>query len=417
MKFASITNPIDFNLGQGEVVDEAVGIGAKSDPGDPAVKDEPDKLSDIDDEKIEKSSATLVNKYDPNKVKFNENGERVVEPVKISETYNKVIWETMDCSDTHTLDVVMAMNEAEQNSLLVNLTNKLYQMIVNKVDSIDYGEIPGTKGDVRKLSKYDQLCECHEVLKDIFKQYHENDIEPILTVQRGLDNLENMRDIFMGAYLAKSSFPITVYQTTTLAVINATSLLIACCIDYVKNPKAEGLTVVLNKVGVAKAKDHLLFDTLSHFNEACRKGDMENALRPFVKNRVRGFAITAAIGFKTILVLGAVLIAILPFIKDLVYFYYATKARVSEYFDLQAKFLEMNAAELKDSDIKTEGDKASVIRKQLAIASTFHNIANALQVDAKSSEVKATKEIKQDSKKYKIDDIDTNADTAGGSLF
>jgi hypothetical protein len=153
---------------------------------------------------------------------------------------------------------------------------------------------------------------------------------------------------------------------------------------------------------------------LVDFNEACRKGDVQNALKPFVQHKIRGFAMTAALGIKAVLVIGAVVLAILPMIKDLVYFYYSARARVSQYFDIQAKLLEMNAQELKDNpDIQTVDDRKSVISRQLSIARNFHDLANFIGVDAKTSEVKATKEIKNDSRKYKIDDVETNPATDG----
>lgn len=324
--------------------------------------------------------------------------------------------EYMDLYDDHTVDVLAAMNESEQNSLLLSLTNKLYGMIVNKIDSIDFGEIPNTRGDVTRLRHYDQLRECHKVLRQIFDQFREDD-EPVDTIEFALDNLENHKELFMGGFVAKAEFPMSVYKTMTLAVINATSFMIAVCIEYIKSPKQEGLQIVLNKTGIAKVKDHLVYESLKDFNEACRKGDVENALRPFVKNKAKGFAVTAALGLKTILVLGGVCLALLPIIKDLVYFFFAARARVSSYFDLQAKLLEMNADELKNNpDIKTVDEKNAVIRRQLQIAKDFHEISDFIAVDAKSSEVVANKEIKKDKKEYKIDDIEPEQ-SSGGPLF
>lgn len=331
--------------------------------------------------------------------------------------YNKrAVAEHIDLNDNHTVEVLAVMNEAEQNSLLLSLTNKLYGMIVNKIDSIDFGEIPNTRGDVTKLKHYDELRECHKVLRNIFQQFREKE-EPIDTISFALDNLENHKELFMGAFAAKAEFPMSFYKTTTLAVINATSFMIAVCIEYIKSPKTEGLEIVLNKTGIAKVKDHLVYESLKDFNEACRKGDVENALRPFVQNKSRGFAVTAALGLKTVLVLGGVCLAILPIIKDLVYFFFAARARVSSYFDLQAKLLEMNANELRDNpNIKTMDDKNAVIRRQLQIAKDFHEISNFIAVDVKSSEIEANKQIKQDKKEYKVDEIDPNQ-SSGGPLF
>jgi hypothetical protein len=205
----------------------------------------------------------------------------------------------------------------------------------------------------------------------------------------------------------------------TLSVINATSFMIAVCIEYIKRPGSDGLRIVLDKTGVAKVKEHLVYESLKDFNEACRRGDVENALRPMIKNRAQGFVMTAALGLKAVLVVGGVLLALIPMIRNLVYFFYAARARVSSYFDLQAKLLEMNAQELENNpDIKTEDDRKEVIRRQLSIAASFHKLSNAIAVDNKGSEVKATNDIKKDSKDYRIDDIENEpVEPGSGPLF
>jgi hypothetical protein len=326
--------------------------------------------------------------------------------------FKKVVVEYMDFTDYDTNNWLFSLNEAEQNNLLVSLTNKLYKMVVNKIDHIDFGEIPGTKGDITKLSKYKELRECFNILRGIFKQYREDD-EPIDVIENACDNILNMKGLFMSAFIAKSSFPISVYKTMTLAVINATSFMIATCIEYIKNPKSEGLSIVLKKTGVAKVKDHLVYETLKDFNESCRKGEVENALQPFVKHRVRGFVGVFALTVKAVLVTGGVLLAILPMIKDLVYFFFSARARLANYLEIQGKLLEMNVKELEDGDIETVDDKKAVIARQTTIANTFYKLANMIAVDNKSAEVKADNDIKKDKEKYKMDDVDPNPDQDG----
>lgn len=355
----------------------------------------------------------IVNKYDPNHTREDE----LREPWN---KYNKAaIAEYFDMYDDYTVKVLCAMNESEQNSLLLSLTNKLYKMIVDKIDNIDFGEIPNTRGDVTRLRHYDQLRECHQVLRKIFEQFHEKD-DCVDTIENALDNLENHKDLFVAGFASKVELAMSMYKTITLAVINATSFMIAVCVEYIKSPKSEGLEVVLNKTGIAKVKDHLVYESLKDFNEACRKGDVENAIKPFIQNKSKGFIMTASLGIKTVLVLGGVCLAILPLLKDLVYFFFATRARVSAYFDLQAKLLEMNVEELKDDkDIKTIDDKNLVIRRQLQLAKDFHDIADFIAVDSKTSEIKANSEIKKDKKEYKVDEIEASgpSDGGGGPLF
>ena len=336
--------------------------------------------------------------------------------------FDKVLRETMDIYDIDTLNRCLALNEAEQNSLLVSLTNKLYQMVVDKVEDIDYGDIPQSKGDIRRLSKYKQLKDCITTLHDIFIQYKE-DTAPIDVIDNAMKNLENDRDMYIASYMGGIEMGVMIYSNVTLGIVNSISFMIAVCINYIKDTKNEGLKIVVDKTGPARVKDHIVYESLVKFNESCKNGSIENSLRPLIKNRIKSFAGTMGViwlGIKTAAVLGALVVAVIPLIRDLVYFAYATRARMSTYFDIQADFLEMNATELQDNpDIKTEDDKKKVINRQLAVARMFHKLANTISVEAKDAEIKATKNIKDDTKKYRIDEVNTDPSSseADGPLF
>ena len=332
----------------------------------------------------------------------------------------KIIREYMDMSDYETVMQATSLNEAEQNTFLVSLTNKLYQMIVSKIDDVDFGDIPQTKGNVRKLPKYKQMRECIEVLHDIFVQYKE-DTKPIDEIDNALSNVENNADLFMASYAGQIQLGIMIYETTTLGIVNAIGFLIATCIEYVKDPKKQGLEIVLKKTGIKKVKDHLVYENLLKFNEACKKGELEKAVRPLIKNNVKdliGGGIVFAI--HATLAIGVIIAAIIPFLRQLTYFFYASRVRMSTYLDAQADLLEMNAMELKNNPhITTEDEKSRVIARQLKIARTFHDTANAIAIDSKNSENNATKELKTDDKKYKMDEVESNPanSTVDGPLF
>lgn len=335
----------------------------------------------------------------------------------------QIVNEYMDVTDYETNQALFQLNEAEQNQLLVSLTNKLYGLIVDKVDEVDFGEIPNTRGNITKLSKYKQMIECLNVLERIFEQYKEK-TEPIKVIRNAIDNIDNNADIFSQCFMGNISMGIVMYNTMTLSCVQAISYMIAVCIDYVKLPNKEGLSIVMDKTGVAKVKEHLLYENLVKFNDSCRQGDVENCLRPLIRARAKNFAAAAFLGIKAVLVIGAVVLALIPIMRDLVYFFFAMKQRISVYFDIQADLLEMNAQELKDNpNIKTDADKKTVIRRQLSIASGFRKIANTLQVSGKQAENQATKDIKQDRKDYKIDDVETDPtssdgnNNSGGPLF
>lgn len=353
-----------------------------------------------------------------NQMNNNPNKRAVGEEVMTKE-FKQIVSEYMDITDYKTNTRLYNLDEAEQNTVLLSLTNKLYQMIVAKIDDIEKGDIPKSRGDITRLPKYNQLKECAKTLTSIFEQYKE-DTAPIKVIENAIDNLEDNSDVFVQSYMAKVDFGIMIYESVTLAVIGSLSYMIACCIEYVKDPKNDGLTIVMDKTGVAKVKEHLLYENLVKFNEACRTNDIENAIRPLIKNRTQNlFGVGGLVLVKGILIAIPVIIALIPLVKDLVYYFFAARQRVSVYFDIQADLLEMNANELKDNpNITTDADRKSVIRKQLQVARTFRQIADKLAVEAKTAENKADKEIKKDNKKYRIDDVETNpADASDGPLF
>ena len=385
--FSAFSDPSSFTLNLKKNIQEGQDIDTKAAVLEGVVEDK----GDSPEPEKKEAGAIIINKYDPEKrEKELNNANAAWDPI-----FTEAVTKYMDYFDRDTNNWLFSLNEADQNSLLVSLTNKLYQMIVGKVDNIDFGEIPATKGDITKLSKYKDLRECLRILRDIFKQYREDD-EPIDTIENACDNIVNLKSVFVPAFIAKSTFPMSIYKTMTLAVINATSFMIAVCIEYIKSPKNEGLSIVLKKTGVAKVKDHLVYETLKDFNESCRKGEIENALKPFVQHRVRNFAAIFALTVKAVLVIGGVLLAILPMVKDLVYFFFASRARLSNYLEIQGKLLEMNAKELEDGDIETIDDKKAVINRQMTIANNFYKLANFIAVDNKSAEVKANNDIKKD---------------------
>ena len=353
-----------------------------------------------------------------NQMNNNPNKRAVGEEVMTKE-FKQIVSEYMDITDYKTNTRLYNLDEAEQNTVLLSLTNKLYQMIVAKIDDVEKGDIPKSRGDITRLPKYNQLKECAKTLTSIFEQYKE-DTAPVKVIENAIDNLEDNSDVFVQSYMAKVDFGIMIYESVTLAVIGSLSYMIACCIEYVKDPKNDGLTIVMDKTGVAKVKEHLLYENLVKFNEACRTNDIENAIRPLIKNRTQNlFGVGGLVLVKGLLIAVPVIIALIPLVKDLVYYFFAARQRVSVYFDIQADLLEMNANELKDNpNITTDADRKSVIRKQLQVARTFRQIADKLVVEAKTAENKADKEIKKDNKKYRIDDVETNpADASDGPLF
>ena len=315
--------------------------------------------------------------------------------------------EYFDLSDNATRKALL-LSEASANSVLTSLTNRLYDHIVKKTTSIDYGTIPETKGDITKLTMYEDLKDVCEIIKGIVKEYGEKS-GPIDTITLAMANVETRKDLFTRAYRADCELPVLLYENTVLGIVSATSYLIAGCIELIKAPSDETYTMQLDKMAYAKSRDHLLYTTLDKFNKACEKGDVDKACNEIIGQRVRKFTGVAAGIIAGTLIGIAVIMNIVPLMRELVYIAFYSRTKIADYFNLQADLLQMNAYNVEANGAINAEQRKDIAKKQRAIADNFRSIANKIQIDGKQSEVKASRELQANTRKYKVDDL-TNED-------
>lgn len=355
--------------------------------------------------------------------------------------------EHFDLTDTATRRTLLSLNEAEQASVLTALTSKLYDHIVAKVDDIDYGEIPSTKGDVTKLSNYFKLRECINLLHDILKEYRQ-DTTPIDEIALALANIEARKDLFNRAFRMNVELPIIVYNNIVLSIINGVSYMIATSIEFIKTPNKDSFETVLDKVAYAKTKSHMLYGNLKKFNKCCEKNKFDNAMNHIIEEfvdiregavigavtkagadiaaklgltKLTGMA--AAAGKGALMVSGkviaviAIIIGIVFMLREMIYLFYYTRMRVSEFFDIQADLLEMNTANLENNNTMEQSKKEKIASRQYKIVDLFRRMANKISINGRKAEVESTKEIETESKKVNIRDIEDELPDGVSVLF
>ena len=333
----------------------------------------------------------------------------------------KKLNEMMDLSDSKTREYLLSLDEASQNTVLTNLTSKLYDHIVKKTTDIDYGTIPSTKGDITKLDVYDDLKDVLGILKGILKEYHENG-GPVDVCTECLTNLETRKDIFNRAYRADCQLPVLIYENTVLALVSGVSYLIAACIEFIKAPRDETYSIQLDKIAYAKSKDYRLYSSLEKFNKSCSNGDMDKAINEVIAHRVKKFAGITAGAIAAAAVGIIIIMNIIPILRELVFLLYYTRTQISDFFEIQAELLQMNAYNVEANKSLDSSDRKEIARKQRDIADKFLSISNFVRIDAKQSDVKTSRELESNKKKYKVDevinqDIDDDPSVSTSSLF
>lgn len=377
----------------------------------------------------------------------------------------EVFREYLDLSTRENLHLVNNLNEASQNQFLVALTSKLYDKIQAKATKVDYSTIEYSRGDITKIQNYGQLVEAVDILRRIVVEYHENPA-PVDTIVNAIKNLKDRKQLFTKAFILGSSFAILTYNNIAMAVVESVSFMISCCIEYIKDPGSETFQIAIDKTAYQKTGQNLLFRSLSDFNNACASRQLDNALnitmnKAVARREAAEIADSRQIeiekdhpyltdeeiendkfvaihdddkqinegvfsGIKNISIYAFEKTFIwlakffLPLIKNVVYFFYYQKQKISDYFADIADFCEMNAYTILDNQEIPEKKRKEIHDKQMKKATKYRKRANDLNIDYSSAKNKADKDTNNDSGKYdpnELESDDDNSDDVYGSIF
>ena len=325
-----------------------------------------------------------------------------------------------DLTDDLTRNVLLTVNEADQNVVMTNLSQKLYSHIINKVDDIDFGTIPESKGDITKIQNYDQLMDCITVISEVLARYNQPTTS-IEVVQLAVQNVIDRTDKFVMGYKLNIEMPIVIYNTIVLSIVSSVSYLIASCLEYVKQPEDMGFEISLDKAATIKSADALLFKDLTKFNNTCASGEFDKAMDFMLSAKAKNFTGGIMLGFSAsaIAIALAAVLLIIPAIRELVFLFYYTRESISTYFELQANLLTMNAYNVQNNLARDAKERKKIATNQKKIAEAFNKISNKVKVNYKVAEVKAVKDNTTVEKtKYTQDDIlDAIPDSSTSVLF
>jgi len=335
-----------------------------------------------------------------------------------SREFNEAM-EYFDKEDKMTRAVLLSVNEADQNLVMTSLANKLYKHITDKVDDIDFGTIPNSRGDITKIDNYDGLVDCTNIIAEVLQQYHQ-DTKNVEIVSAALQNMIDRRDMFEKAYKLNIEMPIVIYNTIALSIVSGVSLIIASTIEFIKMPDDQGFNISVDRVSAVKTKDAVLYRDLEKFNRMCSDGSFDKAMDYVMKQNANNFAGAGFVfGVSSTVVILGILLSLIPLIRELIFFFYYSRSKASNYFDAQSSLLLINAANIENNLTRDEKKKKEIVAKQKKIAEIFKKISNTLKVETKTGEKKAESEInKLDSQKLKQDEVlDRIPDSSNSVLF
>lgn len=339
------------------------------------------------------------------------------------------------------------ISESAQTNLSDAVLSKMFELTVGKYNKIDFSEIERSRGDVTKIRYYKNLNECINTLVDIHAVT--NKIPSILIVSDALNNLLSMKNTFEYNFRIKNNVAIMIYNSVMYAIMMATSYIIAASIDIAKEETTKGANTV--KVYQMDDKALCLIHALASFNASIADNSLNKFLKEAINNQevqtesiggVIGKGIKSAINAtsgpiiqgatkigipqniaakasKGIAVAGLTLFAlylgsrIVPFIREIVYWIFRARQKISDAAALQAKFLELNIESLENTDphaivgrtkfLHKGITSEKLITRQTKWIHMFNSIANKFALDADKTSRDSKMDIKQD--KVDVSDV------------
>jgi hypothetical protein len=310
------------------------------------------------------------------------------------------------------------LNENDQNKALLSITNKLYESIVDKTTEIDFGDIPKTRGDILKLEGYGNIIKTIALLRELLGEYKQPTTS-IDIVETAVNNIAERVKLFELAFKTNSDLPIMIYNTMVLSVISSLALLISSSIEYIKEPGIESFELAIDAVALNKAKDTVLFSNLSKFNNSCANGTFDKAMNHIIKadsEQMVGFM--AGFTLMNGVIIAGLALGTIPMLRELIYFFYYSRVRVSDYLNAQSDLLTMNAYRVEHSSTMDPAKSKVVAQKQYKIADMFKKSANKIEVTMTKADRDSIKDLSKVDKKMKADDIfEDEAPDSASALF
>lgn len=376
--------------------------------------------------------------------------------------YMQIVSEAYDLSDPYIKKKVIFCNEAKRQENIENIVGRLYTHIKNDVTGIDFGTIPRSKGIITKIDNYNGLIDCINSIHDLVKSYNQptKSVDELTTA---INNIKNRERVFTKAFTLNIEFPIMLYNMTVTAIVSATSLLMSSSVEFIKNGHDSFITS-LDKVGYVKSKDHLMIEYVSQFNRNCANGTIDKLINSCIKNNITNtnestivdaqsvksvnedniffddkgnpkIATTAVaavmgggakyiapalmsspIGIFITAVIGAGITAVLFLFlfRKVAFFILKTRMDASDWFEIQANYLQINAENLKyRDDPKGDDHKKKVYDAQMKWVDRFKKIANKLAL----TDSKARKETDDNERNESHQHDDDDSGSSDGGLF
>lgn len=305
------------------------------------------------------------------------------------------------------------MNEEQKSAVVDNIVTKLFQDIKSKSLSVDFSIIDESKGNIKKIANYKTIDNAISYLN----KFANENAKKVPELKEAVDEISLTFSIlhkyatqFEYGFKYNNSIVRYLYNSLTIAVIQGSSFLVAESVEFVKDNLNLYKAQVKSSKNISRSN---YIKSIRNFNTLERKGQLvkffketqqfsEAGIGAVFAGAKAGLASTGlpVIG-QIIAVIGIIGFALMS-IRAIIFMYFDTRVRLSQYFKHLKDFVEMNASTL--------GTDAKAVRdRQMKIASSLGKLADVISVDQNVANDRASSQLEQSNKVIAIGNSDPNS--------
>lgn len=296
---------------------------------------------------------------------------------------------------------ILAVLEDVNSPITATYQSKLYNSVIDKAH-VNFGDIPASKGNIRKYSGYPNMIETLAAIKGLAEEKKAGDvITYVEIVEKAIKNIAELSSTYEKGFTTKTEYVALDYNVYVYTCVQATSALIHTFVDYIKTPDQERPTVVTIKNTKLRA-DAFYFDQLRKFNRIQDKMgiDYRKMLENLCNKETNNFVGTdMVIGVAAI---SAVALSIVPVTRELIYQMYRARGNLAEFLEEQATFLEMNRSCVENNAAMPTDKKEKVLKRQSELAKKLHKLGDKIRIKSVKSISDSRRDLDKDNKSLSI---------------
>lgn len=293
--------------------------------------------------------------------------------------------------------------------------------MLNKIGakSIDYGDIPDSKGRLEKVSGFANM---KKIIDSLLLSNDKKVKDMAGIVDRALSNLMSLSDLFIKGFRVNNNFIALFYNNYVYASIQATSYIVCYmngspklvdnkCLKNLKTLNAE-----CDKGNIRKIMNDLINSNSENFLGTKFLGDVATASTAIAKGGFLASAGSLASGTAIALVLAA---TIIPLTRELIYLFYSGKSKMSDFLAQQAKYVEISIDDENLQSNMSIDKKNKIVENKKKRVKELMNLSDKLAVSYSIADRNSGNELKTDNKAWTLGDVkkDMVGDTQDIQLF